>query len=325
MAHNDNVIGAERKEGDDAAQPSAADTRLIETRMIAANGLVFEVDMCGNGDRLALCLHGFPELAFSWRHQLPVLARLGFRAWAPNLRGYGRTTRPPRVKDYAIDHLVADVAALIDHANPTSVVLIGHDWGGAIAWTFALRHERALQRLVVMNMPHPALFYAGVRRFPQALRSWYIAVCQIPWLPERALGAGRAWLVGQILRGLAADRSRFPPSVVDVYRTAASQPGALTAMVNYYRALKYAGPAATTRPDTPLQVPTLLIWGEPDAALDKRLTVGTDRLVESLVVRFLPGVSHWVQQEAPETVNAILEAWLRDQPLAPDSDQSRAR
>ena len=96
-------------------------------------------------------------------------------------------------------------------------------------------------------------------------------------------------------------------------------------MVNYYRALKYAGPASTTRPDTPLQVPTLLIWGEQDAALDKRLTVGTDRLVESLVVRFLPGVSHWVQQEAPETVNAILEAWLRDQPLAPDSDHSRVR
>ena len=325
MTHNDNVIRTELKEGNGAAMRPAADAWPIETRMIAANELTFEVDVCGDGDRLALCLHGFPELAFSWRHQLPLLARLGFRAWAPNLRGYGRTTRPPHVKDYAIDRLVADVAALIDHANPTSVVLIGHDWGGAIAWTFALRHERALQRLVVMNMPHPALFFAGVRRLPQALRSWYIAVCQIPWLPERVLGAGRAWLVGQMLWGLAADRSRFPPSVLDVYRTAASQPGALTAMVNYYRALRYARPTATTRPDTRLQVPTLLIWGEQDMALDKRLTVGTDQLVESLVVRFLPGVSHWVQQEAPETVNAILEAWLADQPVAPDSDQSRAR
>ena len=127
MAHNDNVIRTERKEGNGAAMRPAADAWPIETRMIAANELTFEVDVCGDGDRLALCLHGFPELAFSWRHQLPLLARLGFRAWAPNLRGYGRTTRPPHVKDYAIDRLVADVAALIDHANPTSVVLIGHD------------------------------------------------------------------------------------------------------------------------------------------------------------------------------------------------------
>ena len=315
MAHNDNVIHDARKEGADTSTESEEHDRPIETRQIEANGLTFEVDMCGDGDRLALCLHGFPELAYSWRHQLPVLARLGYRAWAPNLRGYGRTTRPPRVEDYALPHLVADVAAIVDRANPESVVLVGHDWGGAIAWTLATQHPRMLERLVVMNMPHPALFFEGVRRLPQALRSWYIAFCWIPWVPERVLGAGRAWLVGWMLKGLATNPSRFPSSVLDVYRTAASQPGALTAMLSYYRALKYAGPAVKGRPDTALQVPTLLIWGDADVALDKRLTAGTDELVESLTLRFLPGVSHWVQQDAPEAVNAILEAWLTDQPI----------
>ena len=285
-----------------------------ETHLINANGLTFEVDTCGAGERLALCLHGFPELAFSWRYQLPLLARLGYRAWAPNLHGYGRTTRLPRVADYAMEHLVADVAGLIDQARARSVVLIGHDWGGAIAWPYALRHASSLERLVVMNMPHPELFWHGVRRLPQALRSWYIPAFQIPRLPELALGAGSAWLVGKLFTTTAADPSQFPKTVVDVYREAAGRLGALTAMVNYYRALRYAWPVFQRQARSErLPVPTLLIWGEQDPVLGKGLTDGTDALVETLVVRYLPGASHWVQQEAPAAVNTILEAWLTNQ------------
>ena len=125
-----------------------SDDPPTETRLIDANGLTFEVDTCGDGARLVLCLHGFPEFAFSWRYQLPLLARLGYRAWAPNLRGYGRTTRPRHLADYAMEHLVADVAGLIGQARARSVVLIGHDWGGAIAWTYAIQHAPSLERLV---------------------------------------------------------------------------------------------------------------------------------------------------------------------------------
>ena len=153
----------------------------IETHLIDANGLTFKVDTCGDGTRLVLCLHGFPELAFSWRYQLPLLARLGYRAWASNLRGYGRTTRPAHVADYAMDHLVADVAGLIDQAHARSVVLIAHDWGGAIAWTYALRHAPSLDRLVVMNMPHPDLFWRGVRRRPR---------CSVPGTSRRSRSPG---------------------------------------------------------------------------------------------------------------------------------------
>jgi pimeloyl-ACP methyl ester carboxylesterase len=286
---------------------------VIHTRFVEANGLSFEVDQCGNGDELALCLHGFPECAFSWRHQLPLLARLGFTAWAPNLRGYGRSSRPARLEDYAMPNLLADVAGLIDAAGKHSTVLVGHDWGGAIGWQFVLQSVRPVERFIVLNVPHPALFLKRWFRFPQILRSWYIFFFQVPWLPEWVFRARGAKAVGDAFRNMAVDKSRFLDEVLDVYRRQVLQPGALTAMINYYRALLRNLP---TRRDvrhvkrTIVEVPTLMIWGERDSALGKELTYGTDKLVRDFTLRYVPDVSHWVQQEAPETVNAMIEAWL---------------
>ena len=292
-------------------------SRRIETHAIDAGGLTFEVDTCGAGDRLALCLHGFPELAFSWRHQLPLLARLGYRAWAPNLRGYGRTSRPASVTDYALPHLVADVVGLIEAAGVRQALLVGHDWGGAIAWHAALRHPRRIERLIVLNMPHPACLLDGLAGCRQRLRSWYIAAFQVPWLPERMLAAGHGWLAAEAMAATASDRSRFPPDVLRVYRDAAARRGAMTAMLNYYRALPLAHPppdlVAALR--TPIEIPTLMIWGEEDFALGRELLRGTHELVPDLVLRTLPGISHWVQQEAPETVNALIAAWLTGRPV----------
>jgi pimeloyl-ACP methyl ester carboxylesterase len=286
----------------------------IHTVLVQANGLSFEVDQCGVGDRLALCLHGFPECAFSWRHQLPMLARLGYTAWAPNLRGCGRTSRPLRVRDYTLPHLLADVAGLVDAAGKRSTVLIGHDWGGAIGWQFVLQSIRPVDRFIVLNMPHPALFLKRLFRWPQILRSWYIFFFQIPWAPEWWLRANGAKAIGAAFRDMAVDKSRFPDEVLDVYRRQALEDGALTAMINYYRALRYSLPTRgqlRRMERTILEVPTLMIWGEKDTALGKELTYGTDKLVRDFTLRYLPDVSHWVQQEAPEMVNAMIEAWLR--------------
>ncbi len=285
------------------------------TEFILANDLRFEVDICGSGKKLALCLHGFPEHAYSWRHQLPLLAGMGFHAWAPNLRGYGKSSRPGKITDYAMKHLLDDVAGLIDASEANEVTLIAHDWGGAIAWEFALRRIRPLKRLVVMNIPHPALFEQGVRHWAQFRRSWYILFFQIPWLPEWALGRDGARAIGEAFRGMAVDKSRFPPEVLEVYRRNALQPGALTAMLNYYRAIFRTGerPGYARAPGK-LDVPTLMIWGEQDTALGKELTYGTENLVSDFTVHYLPGVSHWVQQEAPEKVNEILRAWLESKP-----------
>lgn len=286
--------------------------RGVEHQYVRANGLRFHVAACGAGDRLALCLHGFPECWYSWRYQMPLLAQMGYRVWAPDLRGYGDTQRPPRMQDYAIEHLLDDVAGLIDAAGAREMLLMAHDWGAVIAWYFAMRQVRPLQHLVIMNVPHPAVMERAMRG-RQLFRSWYALFFQVPWLPEKLLSLGGHRAIGDAFRNMAIDKSRFPEEVLRVYREQAARPGALTAMLNYYRALVRGGGAARQRRlGYPLiTTPTLMIWGEQDAALGKETTYGTERHASNLTLRYLPQVSHWVQQEAPEAVNEILSAWLR--------------
>lgn len=281
----------------------------ISVRFVEANGLRFEVAECGAGDRLALCLHGFPELNFSWRHQMPLLAAKGWRVWAPNLRGYGASSRPEGIDAYRIDRLVEDVAALIDVSGAREVMLVAHDWGAIIAWVFAIRAVRPLVRLVIMNVPHPKCAEREIRHWHQLTKSWYIFFFQIPGLPERLLAANGGEAVKKAFLSSAADKARFPPDVLQVYADAALRPGALTAMLNYYRAL-LRRPDMRAIGDGMVQVPTLMVWGEEDVAIDIRCTDGTAQWVPQLELHRLPGVSHWVQQDAPEQVNAILGDWL---------------
>ncbi len=286
----------------------------VVTRRVAANGLDFAVDACGSGDAVALCLHGFPESRWSWRYQLPLLADHGWRAVAPDLRGYGDTTRPKGTAPYAIDHLVEDTATLFDALGAKRRLLVAHDWGAGIAWVFAMRRRLALDGLIIMNLPHPAVLTHALKTSAvQRRRSWYMAFFQLPLLPELLLGANRARAIGRAFSGMAVDKRAFPPAVTDYYRANAMRPGALTAMINYYR--------ANTRtigrePVVPITVPTLMIWGEADTALGVELTEGHDALVDDFILVRLPRVSHWVQQEAPDKVNAAIAAWLAAKHLA---------
>lgn len=276
----------------------------MRTVFVEANGLRFEVLEEGSGDRLALCLHGFPEHAVSWRHQMPVLAALGYRVWAVNQRGYGRSSRPARVADYATPELLDDVAALVDASGASSVVLIGHDWGAMVAWHFAAARVRPLERLVIMNVPHPLCFRAALRQWRQARRSWYIAFFQLPGLPERLLSANGGAAVRRMFAGLD-----LPPEVMAVYAAQIAEPGAATAMLNWYRAARLRG-ARRVDASRVIEVPTLLVWGEDDVALDVACLDGTERYVRDLTLRRLPGVSHWVQQDAPQAVNRLLRDFL---------------
>lgn len=295
----------------------------IRYQDIRANGIRFHVATCGVGDRLALLLHGFPELSISWRHQIPLLARLGYRVWAPDLRGYGGSDRPPHVADYAIEPLLADIDGLIDAASPSETLLCGHDWGAILAWYFAMRQPRRIDRLVIMNVPHPALFRENMTP-RQLLRSWYAMFFQIPWLPETLLGLRGARAVGDAFTGSAVNKQNFPDDVIEAYRAAAREPGALTAMINYYRAMVRGGGARRQEElgFPVIEKPTLMIWGEQDMALGKELTNGTERYVSDLTLRFLPDASHWVQQDAPNTVNAMLGAWLRGERVPEASELS---
>lgn len=283
----------------------------IQHRFIHANGLRFHVAECGKGERFILCLHGFPECWFSWRYQLPALAEAGYHVWAPDLRGYGQSDRPQRLEDYAIERLMDDVRALIEARGARHVVLVGHDWGALIAWYFAMRFPQHLDRLVIMNVPHPGVMERALRG-RQLLRSWYVLFFQLPWLPENLLSMFDYRAIRQAFVVMAVDKSRFPEEVLRFYRDEAARPGALTAMVNYYRALVRGGGAERQRRlgYPRIDVPTLMIWGEEDAALGKETTYGTEQFVSHLTLHYLRGVSHWVQQEAPETVNRLLLDWL---------------
>jgi|TARA_R100001244_G_scaffold44182_11_gene40007 pimeloyl-ACP methyl ester carboxylesterase len=281
----------------------------ISMQWIEANGQTFEVAQAGDGEKLALCLHGFPELHYSWRHQIPVLVEMGYKVWAPNLRGYGGSSKPDGVDSYRLNTLVQDVAALIDASGAEEVTLIAHDWGAIIAWHFAILKIRPLTRLVIMNVPHPKCAQRELKHWYQLKKSWYIFFFQLPWLPEKMLGRKRAQPIKEAFSRMAVDKSRFPDSDLQAYADAASRPGALRSMINYYRALLRTKDGRNIG-DGMVDIPTLMIWGEEDTAIDIRCTDGTAEWVPDLELHRLPGVSHWVQQEAPEKVNAILREWL---------------
>jgi pimeloyl-ACP methyl ester carboxylesterase len=295
----------------------------LRTRLVDVGALTFEVHERLPADdpaprRLALCLHGFPEHAHAWRHQLPALAGLGYRAWAMNLRGYGRSSRPPRTRDYALEALMDDVAGVIDAAAPTETVLIAHDWGAVIAWYFAMRRIRPLDRLVIMNVPHPGPMAREIANNPvQRRRSWYALFFQIPVLPELVLGRRDAEAIARIFAEGTAREGAVSSNDAEVFARNARQPGALKAMIDYYRALVRGGGARrqTALGLEPIDVPTLLVWGEQDVALTKATSWGTEQWVDDLTVRYLPHASHWVQQDDPALVNAMLSAFLAGAPV----------
>jgi pimeloyl-ACP methyl ester carboxylesterase len=282
----------------------------IKTSRVAANGLTFAIDEAGEGPDIALCLHGFPESRFSWRHQLEPLAAMGWHAVAPDLRGYGDSDRPAGREAYQIGHLIKDAAALFDAYGARRRLLVAHDWGAAIAWAFAIRRVRPLDGLVIMNVPHPAIFRAVLKRsWAQRKRSWYVLFFQLPVLPEAMMTARGASAVARAFAGMAVDKTAFPPEVLRHYQENALKPGAMTAMINYYRA-NAAGMMRATQTPT-IETPTLMIWGEEDRALGLELTEGYAPYVADFTLARLPGVSHWVQQEAPERVNERMASWMR--------------
>ncbi len=283
---------------------------------VRANGIRFHVLEQGEGERLALCLHGFPELGYSYRHQLPMLAELGYRAWAPDLRGFGKSERPPRTRDAAIEILMDDVAGLIDAAGVKRATVIAHDWGGIIAWWLAMRRPELLDRLVILNIPHPAALVRELRSVRQLLRLIYAGYFQIPRLPERFFAQDGYRHIDNAFLSTSVNPERFREEDLRIYREAAAEPGALHAMLAYYRAYGVGGGfrRQIRLGYRAIECPTLMIWGERDIALGKETTIGTSAWVHDLTLRYIANAGHWVQQEAPEQVNAILRAWLEGRP-----------
>ena len=279
---------------------------------VAANQLSFRVAMAGTGDQLVLCLHGFPEYSISWRYQLQCLAESGYYVWAPDLRGYGGTTRPNGVESYSIESLLNDVSGLLTAAGTSQAILVGHDWGGIIAWYYALRHPDRVKALVILNAPHPACFERELWRWRQLRRSWYMGVFQIPWLPETVLSMSQGYGIKRIFTRMALHREHMPDDIVRLYRRQACESGALTAMLNYYRAaLRGGGALRQRRLSYPIiEIPTLVLWGLRDHALGPHNLDELNRFVSDLTVVTLGDDGHFVHEDEPDRVNHELVTWL---------------
>lgn len=274
-------------------------------RVIATNGVRLHTVEAGPPDGpLLILLHGFPELWYGWRNQLEPFAAAGFRVLAPDQRGYNLSDKPRGVAAYGLDRLAGDVVGLIDEAGREKAYLVGHDWGGAVAWWTAITHPQRLERLALLNVPHPLVMRRALRRNRvQRRRSWYMFFFQLPWLPERFLRRHDFAKAAAALTRTSRPGA-FAGADLGRYRAAWAQPGALTGMVNWYRAMVRAMPA---RPRSlRVRVPTLLIWGARDRFLGRELAQPSIELCDDGRLVFLEDATHWVQHEEPGLVNCLI-------------------
>jgi pimeloyl-ACP methyl ester carboxylesterase len=284
----------------------------LEEELIDVGDVRLHVVSMGQGAPVVL-LHGFPEYWYSWRHQMTALADAGYRVIAPDLRGFNLSDKPAGVASYQIDKLVGDVRTLLQIVaarsprqipNGVRVDLVGHDWGGTLAWYIAAMHPELLGKLAILNSPHPKLMAAGLRTWSQRLRSSYMLFFLLPSISEWVVRSD--WFMESVLRDWAVQEGAFTSEDVRRFGDAMRQPGAATATLNWYRAaLRFKWP------DIPkVRVPTLVIWGEQDRVLGRRLLDGLDAEVETLSLALLPNGSHWVQQDCPDAVSRRLLTFL---------------
>ena len=268
----------------------------------------------GSGDRLVLLLHGFPECWYSWRHQLMALGDR-YHVVAPDLRGYNLSDKPPRVEDYRMELLVDDVLGLVRHFGAREAAIVGHDWGAGVAWSVAQRHPEYVWKLAALQVPPMAAWRKNMT-LKQALRSWYMLFFQIPWLPETLMSAGNFALVERAFKTTVARAGSFTDADIAVYKKALSEPFALTAAINYYRAnftklfLKSRKPAEELS-DGRIRVPTLFIYGEQDHAVVPETVRNIGAYIDAPYREVRIATSgHWVQNEAVAEVNTALGQFL---------------
>jgi pimeloyl-ACP methyl ester carboxylesterase len=273
----------------------------IEFAPVGTNGISLNVAQAGpeNGP-LVILLHGFPEFWYGWKKHIPALAAAGFRVWAPDQRGYNTSDKPPNVRDYSLDTLAADVIGLIDAAGRERAVLVGHDWGAAVAWWVANNYPERLDKLVIINVPHPLVMRRLLRTsLRQLMRSWYIFLMQVPGLPEWG-GRRNNWHDVFRVMKTSSLPGTFTDADFDEYRRAWSQPGAYTAMLNWYRAMFRYG--ARRPKHERISTPTLILWGRRDKFIGLEGAELSLAMCDRGNLATFDENTHWLQHERPEEV-----------------------
>jgi pimeloyl-ACP methyl ester carboxylesterase len=267
-----------------------------------------------------LCLHGFPQFWFLWRHQLADLGA-GHAVYAPDMRGYNLSCKPAEPEAYRMRHLLADIVGLVEELGIAPLTLVGHDWGGIVSWAFALKYPELLERLVIIDAPPPFTWNRDLRESPKQRDAvnYMVELSKPSPEPEEMLSANDFSMMGDIMRRIGGRGGQLSDSERAVYHEAWSQPGALTGGLNYYRAARMgeqvsAGGVpeeyANKITSRTLEVPTLVIWGENDAVLLPTLTRGLSEWVPSLRVEIVPGAGHGVPYERPDEVNSLIREFV---------------
>jgi pimeloyl-ACP methyl ester carboxylesterase len=260
------------------------------------------------GSPLVILLHGFPEFWYSWQKQIEPLASAGFRVVVPDQRGYNTSSKPRGSASYALPLLTSDVIAIADQLHAEKFFLAGHDWGAAVAWSAAILYPQRVSKLAILNVPHPSVMFRYLRgNLRQLRRSWYMFFFQLPWLPEAAFSAFNFRLgVNSLLR--SSRPGTFTDADLLQYRSAWSQPGALTGMLNWYRAaFRHRSPF----PDPNVRVPTRILWGQRDAFLLSEMAQASLRYCANAELVPFPGASHWLHHEEPDRVSQLLIDFFR--------------
>jgi pimeloyl-ACP methyl ester carboxylesterase len=257
----------------------------------------------GEGPMVVL-LHGFPEFWYGWRLQIAPLVAAGFRVVAPDTRGYNLSSKPTGIAPYAADQMADDIHGLIRELGAESARVVGHDWGGTIAWTLAMNHPEVVDRLAILDAAHPRALQKGLPHPSQFRRSWYFFFFTLPGLPERVVSDRRFRFLRRFLRDA---RPPYTPEEMDKYIEAWSQPGAVTAMLNYYRCSVRTPQKKAKAAIRTVSAPTLAIWGQADRYLTPRVREPDRDDVPNLDrVEQLPNASHWVHHDEAERVNQLL-------------------
>lgn len=283
----------------------------LEHTYINTNGIRLHVVQAGPKSGIpVILLHGFPEFWYGWRKQIPALVNAGCRVIVPDQRGYNLSDKPKDKKDYSISTLVDDVLGLIKVLDYEKVNLVGHDWGGGVAWILAMSHPEKLHKLAILNSPHPAVYRRFLQRDPdQIRRSWYWLFFQLPRLAEKILSANN---FREMVRGLlnSSKKNTFTNEDIDKYKEAWSQPGALTSMLNWYRAAFQSSPKMPA--DMRVKVRTLMMWGMKDVALSHRLARPSIDYCDDRNLILFPESTHWAHLDAADEVNHYLIDFLLD-------------
>ena len=280
-------------------------TTPLEHTTIHTNGVNLHGVLAGPMDgRPVILLHGFPEFWRGWLKQIEALAGQGFRVIIPDQRGYNLSDRPGGIRNYSLEILSADVIGLLDHFGLEKVCLAGHDWGAAVAWNVATHFPVRVEKLAILNVPHPDVMMRFLRKSPrQMFKSWYIAFFQIPRLPDWLMSLGNYALVLSLLKS-SSDPSTFRAEDLLEYRQAYNNSGGLTGMLNWYRAILRYPPArpASSR----LRMPVRILWGKRDVALSAEMAQESLKLCEHGELFYFENATHWLQHDQAAAVNAHL-------------------